>query len=130
VIIESLRKASRVFALFHSERADAPPGQYAGTVDELSRRGRLVVRVPRSDVAVVVVKTRRGVFAFGDSCPHAGAPLRAGDVARTTVTCLRHARRYSLKSGRCLSALGSAARLRRWRAWVDDTNVWLGEELS
>jgi nitrite reductase/ring-hydroxylating ferredoxin subunit len=74
-----------------------------------------------------VVRTRRGVFAFGDSCPHADAPLRAGDVAGTTVTCLRQARRY--KSGRCLSALGSAARLRRCRAWVDDSKVWLGEEM-
>jgi nitrite reductase/ring-hydroxylating ferredoxin subunit len=133
-----------MFALFRSGRKDAQPapcegdpGQpgeqqpvYAGTVDELRRRGRLVVQVPRSDVAVVVVKTWRGVFAFGDSCPHAGAPLRAGDVAGTTVTCLRHARRYSLKSGRCVSALGSAARLRRWRAWLDDSNVWIGEELT
>ena len=132
-----------MFALFRSGHEDAQPapcegdpGQageqpvYAGSVDELSRRGRLVVQVPLSDVAVVVVKTRRGVFAFGDSCPHAGAPLRAGVVAGTTVTCLRHARKYSLKSGRCVSALGSAARLRRWRAWLDDSGVWLGEELT
>jgi 3-phenylpropionate/trans-cinnamate dioxygenase ferredoxin component len=133
-----------VFALFRSVREDAQPapcnaepGQagerppvYAGTADELSRRGRLVVQVPRSDVPVVVVRTRRGVFAFGDSCPHAGAPLRAGEVAGTTVTCLRHARRYSLKSGRCVSALGAAARLRRWRAWLDGSGVWIGEELT
>ena len=133
-----------MFALFHSGREDAQhspcegdPGQareqqpvYAGTVDEMSRRGRLVVQVPLSDVAVVVVRTRRGVFAFGDCCPHVGAPLRDGEVAGSTVTCLRHARRYSLKSGRCVSALGSAARLRRWRVWLDDSGVWLGEELT
>jgi 3-phenylpropionate/trans-cinnamate dioxygenase ferredoxin component len=133
-----------VFALFRSGHEDAQPapcegdpGQagerppvYAGTVDELSRRGRLVVQVPGSDVAVVVVRTRRGVFAFGDSCPHGGAPLRGGEVAGTTVTCLRHARRYSLKSGRCVSALGAAARLRRWRAWLDGSGVWIGEELT
>jgi nitrite reductase (NADH) small subunit len=131
-----------VFVLFRSGREDArpspcegDPGQpreqpvYVGTADELRRRGCLVVQVPRSDVAVVVFRTRRGVFAFGDSCPHAGASLHAGDVAGTTVTCPRHARRYSLKSGRCLSALGSAARLRRWHAWVDDSKVWLGEEM-
>jgi nitrite reductase (NADH) small subunit len=133
-----------VFALFRSGRGDArpapcdaEPGQaaerqpvYAGTADELSRGGRLVVQVPRSDVAVVVVRTRRGAFAFADCCPHAGAPLRAGDVAGTTVTCPEHARRYSLKSGRCVSALGSAARLRRWRAWLDDNKVWIGEEMT
>ncbi|HEX6526994.1 MAG TPA: Rieske 2Fe-2S domain-containing protein [Streptosporangiaceae bacterium] len=133
-----------VFALFRSRREDARPtpcdrdlGQpeeqqplHVGTVDELSRRGRLVVRVPQSDVQIVVVRTRRGVFAFGDCCPHAGAPLCAADVAGTTVTCRRHARKYSLRSGRCVSALGSAARLRRWRAWLDDSNVWLGEEMT
>ena len=133
-----------MFALFRSVREDAQPapcnanpGQageqqpvYAGTADELSRRGRLVVQAPQSDVPVVVVRTRRGVFAFGDSCPHAGAPLRAGDVAGMTVTCPRHARRYSLKSGRCVSALGQAARLRRWRAWLADNKVWIGEELT
>jgi len=53
----------------------------------------------------------------------------SGDVAGTAVTCPGHADRYSLKSGRCVSALGSAARLRRWRAWLDDSNVWLGEEM-
>jgi 3-phenylpropionate/trans-cinnamate dioxygenase ferredoxin component len=133
-----------VFALFRSVPEDARPAHcdgdpgrageqppvYAGTVDELSRRGRLVVQVPQSDVAVVVVRTRRGVFAFDDCCPHAGAPLRDGNVAGTTVTCLSHARRYSLKSGRCLSALGSPARLHRWRAWLDDSNVWIGEEMT
>lgn len=133
-----------MFALFRSGPEDARPAQcdgdprqageqapvYAGTVDQLSRRGRLVVQVPQSDVAVVVVRTRRGVFAFSDSCPHVGAPLRDGDVAATTVTCLSHARRYSLKSGRCVSALGSPARLRRWRAWLDGSNVWLGEEMT
>jgi nitrite reductase/ring-hydroxylating ferredoxin subunit len=70
------------------------------------------------------------VFAFDDCCPHAGALLRDGNVAGTTVTCLSHARKYSLKSGRCLSALVSPARLRRWRAWLDDSNVWIGEEMT
>ena len=130
-----------MFALFRFVREDAQPvpcsghaGEqqpvYVGTGDELRRRGRLVVRVPQSDVPVVVVGTRRGVFAFGDRCPHADASLRAGGVAGTTITCPRHARRYSLKSGRCVSALGSAARLRRWRVWLDDNKVWIGEELT
>jgi nitrite reductase/ring-hydroxylating ferredoxin subunit len=130
--------------LFRSVRDDASPGPcngdlgqprerqpvYAGTDDELRRHNRLVVQVPQSDVPVVVVRTRRGVFAFSDSCPHADASLRTGDIARATVTCPKHARRYSLKSGRCVSALGSTARLRRWRVWVDDNRVWIGEELT
>jgi nitrite reductase/ring-hydroxylating ferredoxin subunit len=130
--------------LFHSARDDASPGPcdgdlgqpgerqpvYAGTDDELRRLNRLVVQVPQSDVPVVVVRTRRAVFAFSDSCPHAGASLRSGAVAGTTVTCPKHARKYSLKSGRCVSALGSGARLRRWRVWVDDNRVWIDEELT
>jgi 3-phenylpropionate/trans-cinnamate dioxygenase ferredoxin component len=133
-----------VFPRSRSVRQDARPapcdddaGQpgeqrpvYVGAADELLRRGRLVVQVPQSDVPVVVVRTRRGVFAFGDSCPHVGAPLRAGDVAGTTITCVSHARKYSLKSGRCVSAFGPAARLRRWRAWLDDNKVWIGEEMA
>ena len=129
-----------MFTLFRFVRGDAQPAQCSGhprerqavvvgTADEL-RRGRLVVRVPQSDVPVMVVGTRRGVFAFSDSCPHADASLRGGGVAGTTITCPRHARRYSLKSGRCVSALGSAPRLRRWRVWVDDNKVWIGEELT
>lgn len=143
-MINALASGHRVFTLFRSWREGAQlapcdgdlgqPGEqrplYVGTVDELSRRGRLVVQVPQSDVQVVVVRTRRGVFAFGDCCPHAGAPLRAADVAGTTVTCLTHTRKYSLRSGRCVSARGSAARLRRWRVWLDDIEVWLGEEMT
>jgi nitrite reductase/ring-hydroxylating ferredoxin subunit len=99
-------------------------------VDELTRTGRLVLQVPESDVPVVVVKTRRGLFAFGDSCPHAGAPLRGGDVAGATLTCPWHARRYDLKSGRGVSARGGVARLRRWHAWLDGNQIRIGEEIT
>lgn len=133
-----------MFELFPSRRGDAQPSPRdgslertgrqppacVGSAEELGRLGRLVVEMPQWDVALVVVSTRRGLFAFGDSCPHAGAPLDYAAVAAATVTCLRHSRRYSLKSGRCVSALGAAARLRRWRAWLEDGHVWIGEEMT
>jgi hypothetical protein len=29
-----------------------------------------------------------------------------------------------------VSALGAAVRLRRWRAWLDGSGVWIGEEMT
>jgi nitrite reductase/ring-hydroxylating ferredoxin subunit len=124
--------------LFHSTRsgmADIPARRKdvavrAGTAGELARAGRLVVQVAGSEVPVVVIKTKRGLFAFADECPHAGFELRDGKVAGATVTCPWHGRRYSLKSGRCVSGHGAIRRLRRWRAWVDGDQVWIDEELT
>jgi hypothetical protein len=64
-----------VFTLFHSGRKDAQPAPcecdprqpgeqqpvYVGTVDELSRRGRLVVQLPRSEVDMTVAYPQAGV---------------------------------------------------------------------
>jgi len=110
-------------------RGDPAPVR-AGTVAELDRAGRLVVPDAAYGAPVVVVKTERGLFAFEDECPHAGSSLRDGEVAGSTVTCPWHGRRYSLKSGRCVSAHGTPGRLRRWRAWLDDGQVWIGAEIS
>jgi nitrite reductase/ring-hydroxylating ferredoxin subunit len=100
----------------------------AGTADELAREGRLVVYLSVLDVSLVVVRTRRGLFAFDDMCPHVGGSLRGGKVAGAAVTCPWHGRRYSLASGRCVSARRAGARLRRWQAWIDGGQVWIGEE--
>jgi nitrite reductase/ring-hydroxylating ferredoxin subunit len=110
------------------ERADPAP-VLAGTAGELARAGRLVVQAAGSGVPVVIIKTERGLFAFEDECPHAGSSLRDGEIAGTTVTCPWHGRRFSLKSGRCVSAPGTAGRLRRWRAWLADDQVWIGQEI-
>ena len=102
----------------------------AGTSAELERAGRLVIKLPASDDTVVVVSTRRGLYAFDSVCPHLGGPLDGGAVARATVTCPWHGRRYSLQSGRCVPARGAGPRLRRWRVWMEDGQVWIDEEVG
>ena len=137
-IVERLGRARAMVTLFRCTRSGAAgdPGEQgdpvpvrAGTAEELTRAGRLIVQSADSGVPVVVIKTERGLFAFEDECPHAGSSLRDGEAAGTTITCPWHGRRFSLKSGRCVSARGTAGRMRRWRAWLADDQVWIGEEI-
>jgi nitrite reductase/ring-hydroxylating ferredoxin subunit len=83
---------------------------------ELARHGRLVVTHPELGTAVLLVSTRRGVFAVENRCPHRGARLDDGTVDGRTITCAMHGRRFDLRSGRCSG--GAAAALRTWPAWV------------
>jgi nitrite reductase/ring-hydroxylating ferredoxin subunit len=101
----------------------------AGSVEELARASRLVVQLPGQESSVVVAATKRGLFAYDGTCPLVGGSLAEGEIAGATITCPWHGRRYSLKSGRCVSTPGQA-RLRRWHAWTDRGQVWIGEEAT
>jgi nitrite reductase [NAD(P)H] small subunit len=67
--------------------------------------------VPLGEGRAVTVRGRRlavfhaedGWFALAASCPHLGGPLADGIVARRTVICPLHERRFDLASGRELS---------------------------
>lgn len=67
--------------------------------------------VPRGEGRAVTVNGRRiavfraedGWFALDARCPHLGGPLADGIVARRTVICPLHERRFDLASGRDLS---------------------------
>ena len=71
--------------------------QYAGTLDELKRRGRLVVR--GSHRPILLIHDRDRIFALDNRCPHMGFPLEQGSVEDGILTCHWHHARFDLASG-------------------------------
>ena len=71
--------------------------QYAGTVAELERNGRLVVR--GSHRPVLVIHDRGRVYALDNRCPHMGFPLERGSIEDGILTCHWHHARFDLASG-------------------------------
>ncbi len=55
---------------------------------------------------IAVFRAEEGWFALDAHCPHLGGPLADGIVARRTVICPLHERRYDLGSGRELTGEG------------------------
>jgi nitrite reductase/ring-hydroxylating ferredoxin subunit len=96
------------------------------SADELDRSGRLVVRLSDPPIDVLVIRTRRRVFAVENRCPHLGVSLEGGNVRGRTITCTTHGRRFDLASGRCATGPGRPSRpLVTLRTWLDDGRVWL-----
>ena len=69
-----------------------------GPADRLLADGRVLAQVDGVDV--LVVRTRRGIFAVENQCPHTGRPLTDAAVSGAKLTCMGHQRRYDLTSGR------------------------------
>ena len=80
---------------------------FAGRLEELKAKGRLVVRGAHRPVLVVYDRGR--VFALDNRCPHMGFPLDRGSVEDGILTCHWHHARFDLESG-CAFDL-----------WADDT---------
>jgi nitrite reductase (NADH) small subunit len=95
------------------------------SAEDLARHGRLVVTPPELGTAILVVLTRRGVFAVENRCPHRGARLDDADIRGRSVTCAMHGRRYDLRSGRCSSG-ANATPLRTWPARIVAGRVLVG----
>jgi len=70
---------------------------YAGTVEELKRKGRLVVRGPHRPI--LVLEHRGRIFALDNRCPHMGFPLDRGSSDDGILTCHWHHARFDLASG-------------------------------
>lgn len=51
---------------------------------------------------VNVVKTSGGIYAFDDTCTHAGCSLARGELDGTTVTCACHGSQFDVTSGAVL----------------------------
>ena len=70
---------------------------YAGTLAELKRNRRLVVRGPHRPILVVEHGDR--VFALDNRCPHMGFPLDRGSMEDGILTCHWHHARFDVASG-------------------------------
>jgi nitrite reductase/ring-hydroxylating ferredoxin subunit len=71
--------------------------QYAGHLEELKAKGRLVVRGHHRPILLVHEGGR--VFALDNRCPHMGFPLERGSVEDGILTCHWHHARFALASG-------------------------------
>jgi nitrite reductase/ring-hydroxylating ferredoxin subunit len=87
--------------------------------DVLLRSGRTLSRL--GDTEVLVVRTRRGVFAVENRCPHLGRRLADARVSGRTLVCPGHQRRYDLASGGLLGRqLTPTAPLRTFAVEIAD----------
>jgi nitrite reductase/ring-hydroxylating ferredoxin subunit len=72
-----------------------------GPAHDVLANGRAVVAVGTRKVEVLIVRTRKGIFAIDNRCPHAGHPLEKGAARRTSIRCPAHGREYDMTSGLC-----------------------------
>jgi len=108
-----------------------PPGDRvdSGPADELLAKGRIVVKF--GDTEVLVLRTRRKLYAIENRCPHLGRELADAPVTGLTLTCPDHSRRYDLASGRPAGhASCRTARLRTFDVAVVHGRVWLAARRS
>ena len=70
---------------------------FAGTLDELKDKGRLLVRGHQRPILLLYDQGR--VFALDNRCPHMGFPLHQGSVEDGILTCHWHHARFDLASG-------------------------------
>lgn len=94
-----------------------------GPAAELLADGRAQVRIWPGGPGILVVKTRRGVFAMEDQCPHLGSPLADAAVRGRRIRCAAHGREYDMVSGACRS--GRSGRLLTYPCWVEHGHVFV-----
>src|SRR6516225_5641827 len=78
---------------------DAPNKEFgfAGRLDELKAKGRIVVHGGHRPILVIYDRGR--IFALDNRCPHMGFPLERGSVDDGILTCHWHHARFDLESG-------------------------------
>jgi 3-phenylpropionate/trans-cinnamate dioxygenase ferredoxin component len=92
------------------------------------KEGRVIVQV--DGVEVLVVRTRRGIFAVENRCPHTGRHLTDAAVSGSRLTCMGHQRRYDLVSGRPVTRTAlPGAGVRVFDASVAGGRLWLAPRL-
>lgn len=64
-------------------------------------RGRTVPVTLLGEPVLLGRRADGGVFAFGDSCPHRGMPMRHGGFDGATLRCCFHGWAFSAADGRC-----------------------------
>src|SRR5436189_5026849 len=95
--------------------------QYAGTLDELKRKGRLVLRGAHRPI--LLVYDGDCVYALDNRCPHMGFPLHRGSIEDGILTCHWHHARFDLRSGSTFDLWADDVPLRVVR--IVDGDVWV-----
>ena len=72
-----------------------------GDADDILAEGRTVVNLAQLDGAeVLILRTRRGLFAVENRCPHGGRSLCDGHARGRHLTCTGHDLKFDLLTGR------------------------------
>lgn len=74
-------------------------------------------------VDIAVIRTRDGVFAIDNVCPHSGGSLGDGVVEGEIVTCPLHAWRFNGRTGACLN--DSQRTQQRFEVKIEAGQVWV-----
>jgi nitrite reductase (NADH) small subunit len=101
-----------------------------GRADEVLIQGRAVVSAG-PDLSVLIIRTRRGVFAVRNRCPHRELPLTSAAVRRGSIECPFHGRQYDLASGACRGRRQPpTGPLAVFRAWIEQDRLFLAVPAS
>jgi nitrite reductase/ring-hydroxylating ferredoxin subunit len=88
--------------------------------------GRAVVTVGPDGTSVLIVETRRGVFAMQNRCPHLGLRLDTAAVRGRRIKCAFHGREYDMRSGACHGSPKPRSHpLATHRAWIHQGYLFL-----
>ena len=62
------------------------------------------LRLEYGGTAIVVIRTRDGITAFHDRCPHAHWPISEGEVINGILQCPGHGLEFSVATGQCINS--------------------------
>ena len=62
------------------------------------------VHLEHDGAAIVVIRTKNGVNAFHDRCPHAQWPVSEGEVIGGILVCPGHGWQFNVTTGQCLNS--------------------------
>lgn len=62
------------------------------------------VRLKHDRAAIVVTRTKNGVSAFHDRCPHAQWPISDGEIIDDKLVCPGHGWQFNITTGQCLNS--------------------------
>lgn len=94
-----------------------------GSAEGLRAAGRLVARLGAT--SVLVVQTRRGLFAVENKCPHAHRRLTDAVVSGQRLICTGHGRKFDLVSGQPLDRGRRTRCMRRFDVAVTAGRIWV-----
>jgi nitrite reductase/ring-hydroxylating ferredoxin subunit len=92
---------------------------------------RCVVQVPMLGLDLLVVRTRRGVFACANRCTRRCLSLTQARITTRTIACPEHDWKFRLRDGRCLTrGTGGRPTLTVWPARIDAGVLYIRVPLS
>jgi len=95
-----------------------------GPADAFLDQGRAVTQL--GEIEVLVLRTRRGIFALENRCPHTGRRLSDASVSRRTLLCPGHGRQYDVDSGKQVrTRVARGTGLRTFDVTIHGGRLWL-----